>query len=105
MKYALANMGEREGGYLISYGKQPTRDFGSGGEKYEWPTMNPLAAAYPVLFPYGVGGIEAQRERFIGFDEHVRWALQYYDRQFRTHHSFIFVTFSIEQKRQALRSA
>jgi hypothetical protein len=66
--------------------------------------MNPLAVAYPILFSYGIGGIEGNREKKIGFDEHVQWALQYYDHRFRIHHSFPFIAFSIAQKQEALQS-
>jgi hypothetical protein len=66
---------------------------------------NPLMAAYPVLWPYGVGGIEVDRKNKVSFNEHVRWALQYHDRRFRLHHSFPFVAFGIAQKHVALYSA
>lgn len=105
MKYALANMEEREGGYVVRHGAKPLSEFGTGYGTEDLPTRNPLAAAYPNLFPYGIGGIESHQDRTVGFDEHVRWALQFYDRQFRTHHSFPFVCFSISQKREALLSA
>jgi len=109
MKYALTNMEDKselkEGGYAVRHSLMPVSDFGSGQRGECNPNLNPLAAAYPVLFPYGIGGIEASREKKIGFNEHIRWALQYYDRRFRIHHSFPFVAFSIEQKREALQSA
>lgn len=75
------------------------------GEEADEKRRNPLAAAYPGLFPYGVGGIEADRPQIVTFVQHVKWALQYYDRQFRTHHSFPFVVFGILQRRDILRSA
>ncbi|KAG0695956.1 hypothetical protein DFH29DRAFT_758462, partial [Suillus ampliporus] len=83
----------------------PVSDFGSGQHGECDSNINPLAAAYLVLFPYGIGGIEANREKKIGFNEHIRWALQYYDHRFHIHHSFPFLAFSIEQKREALQSA
>ncbi|KAG2087899.1 uncharacterized protein F5147DRAFT_748484 [Suillus discolor] len=97
---------EKEGGYAIRHSHQPVSDFGRnqvGGEDLD--RKNPLATTYPKLFPYGVGGIEDTRGKFIGFDEHVRWALQYHNRRFRTHHSFPFVIFGMEQKCKALQSA
>ena len=41
----------------------------------------------------------------MGFQEYIRWTLEYYDNRFCTHHSFPFVAFSIEQKQSALLSA
>ena len=105
MKYAMANIEDREGGYVVRHGLKAISEFGRRREGYSDPRFNPLAAAFPILFPYGIGGIEEQRKRTIGFTEHVRWALQYHDRRFRTHHSFPFVCFGIEQKREAMISA
>ncbi|KAH7930556.1 hypothetical protein BV22DRAFT_1000478 [Leucogyrophana mollusca] len=111
MKYALTNMDDesKEGGYVVRHSRLPVSDFGKwqadDGSNGTALQVNPLAAAYPKLFPYGVGGIEADHNKTVGFDEHIRWALQYYDRRFRLHHSFLFVAFGIHQKREALRSA
>ena len=63
---------------------------------------NPLMAAYPVLWPYVEGGIEGDRPQNVSFNDHVQWALQYYDRRFRIHHFFPFVAFGIEQKHMVL---
>ena len=38
----------------------------------------------------------------LSFGEYIHWALNYHDKQFRVHHSFAFVAFSIEQKKLAL---
>ncbi|KAF8416207.1 hypothetical protein L210DRAFT_3656731 [Boletus edulis BED1] len=65
MKYALANQQDSEGGYIVRHGVKPLSEFGTGRGDRTAPTENPLAAAYPVLFPYGIGGIEAKRERKI----------------------------------------
>ncbi len=105
MKSVLANMEEHEGGYAVRHRNQPVSEFGCGKGKYGTLLLNPIAAAYPTLFPYGVGGFEVPRKQTISFDEEVHCALQYHNGRFRTHHSFAFVVFSIEQKRQALRSA
>ncbi|KAH7926341.1 hypothetical protein BV22DRAFT_1009279 [Leucogyrophana mollusca] len=109
MKYALTNMDDnsKEGGYVVRHSRLPVSDFGRqrSEDNPSQSRVNPLAAAYPKLFPYGVGGIEANRIKTVGFDEHIRWALQYHDRRFRLHHSFMFVAFSIQQKREALQSA
>ncbi|KAG2125704.1 uncharacterized protein EDB93DRAFT_1110038 [Suillus bovinus] len=84
MKYALTNMEDKselkEGGYAVRHSLMPVSDFSSGQHGECNPNLNPLAAAYPVLFPYDIGGIEASREKKIGFNEHIQWALQYYDR-------------------------
>ena len=56
---SVANLNDpsKEGGYAVSHGTTPLNKFGDtvaqqGGH-------NPLAAAFPVLFPYMVGGFEA----------------------------------------------
>lgn len=110
MKHALMNLDDgitnNEGGYAVRHSHRPVSDFGhnqAGGEDLH--RMNPLAATYPKLFPFGVGGIEDTHGKLVGFDEHVRWTLQYHDRRFQTHHSFPFVVFGMEQKRKALQSA
>lgn len=64
-----------------------------------------MAAAYPVLWPYGRGLYHDERPRRIGFSEYIRWTMQYFDKRFRRHHSFPFVAFSIQQKQSALLSA
>lgn len=112
MLYALANLHTegKEGGYAARHSKQPVNDFGrprpnaSEEEKAALRKANPMMSAFPILFPYGEGGIEADRDVKVSFIEHVRWALQYHDRRFRTHHSFPFVAFGIQQKREALGS-
>lgn len=38
----------------------------------------------------------------IGFQEYIHWTLQYHDKWFQKHHSFPFITFSIQQKQSAL---
>lgn len=103
MLYALANNRDGEGGYAVRRGRAVT-DFGVPRDG-ESEGRNPLAASYPVLFPFGCGGPESPEVRHLSFDEHIRWCLAYYDRRFRLHHSFIFAAFGIEQKRKALLSA
>lgn len=102
--YALANADDEryghEGGYAIIHGAQPVPDL-PGANK----TFDSLAAAYPVLWPYGRGLFHQDRLRKLSFHEYIRWTLQYFDKRFRTHHSFPFVAFSIEQKLSALLSA
>ncbi|KAG1744833.1 hypothetical protein EDB19DRAFT_1906543 [Suillus lakei] len=60
--------------------------------------------AFPCLFPYGEGGIEAVRLVKVDFGEHIRWALHYHDWRFRRHDTFPFVSFGILQQWQALGS-
>jgi hypothetical protein len=110
MLYALANIsgnGDVEGGYAARWGSNPVNTFPKpkNGATLDPEIPNPITAAYPSLFPYGIGGLEAEREVSVPFETHVKWALQYHDKRFRTHHSFVFYTFSIIQRRQALRSA
>ncbi|KAF8443785.1 hypothetical protein L210DRAFT_3611238 [Boletus edulis BED1] len=95
----------KESGYIVRHGSKPISEFGKGRVNEADPKHNPLAAAYPLLFPYGIGGIEAHRERAVGFEEHVRWALQYHDQRFRKHHTFPFFCFAITQKRDVMVSA
>jgi hypothetical protein len=102
--YALANADDerygREGGYAVIHSAQPVPDLPGASESFD-----ALAAAYPVLWPYGKGLYHDIRSRKLSFEEYIRWTLQYHDKRFRKHHSFPFVAFSIEQKRSALLSA
>ena len=108
MMYALANLGDdqQEGGYVVRV-RRPVSEFGQvlPGKVEGLRPRNPLMAAFPLLWPYGRGGIESDWPEHVGFGMHIRWALQYHDRRFRTHNSFPFVAFSVLQKREALRSA
>lgn len=102
--YALANADDdrygREGGYVIIHRAQPVPDLPGASKSFD-----ALAAAYPALWPYRRGLYHDDRPRKIGFPEYIRWALQYHDRCFHTHHSFPFVAFSIQQKQSALLAA
>jgi hypothetical protein len=94
-----------EGGYAVRHGSF-ARDFGpalsgSAGDEME----NPSVYAFPCLFPYGVGGLEAKRTVQVSFTAHVRWCLQHYDPRFRRDFMFAFWAMCIEQKRQALQAA
>jgi len=102
--YALANADDdqygHEGGYVIIHGSRPVPDLPGASKSF-----GALAAAYPVLWPYGRGLFHQDRLRKLSFSDYVRWMLNYHDKRFRTHHSFAFVAFSIEQKQSALFSA
>ncbi|KIN95492.1 hypothetical protein M404DRAFT_165673, partial [Pisolithus tinctorius Marx 270] len=104
MAQALANFNNntQEGGYVMRHGNTPINDFPPSMQSH---TMrNPLGAAFPVLFPYGRGAIEAERPVNLSLREHCKWAMQYHDRRFTTHHSFPFVVFALMQKRETMRS-
>ncbi|RDX46829.1 hypothetical protein OH76DRAFT_1355491 [Lentinus brumalis] len=112
MLWGLANLWKegKEGGYLVRHGSQPVSDFAGGhvegtGDDSEWMVPNFIERAFPCLYPYGTGGMEARRPVPVDMREHVRWALQYHDRRFRRHETFPFVVFGILQRRQALGSA
>lgn len=111
MLHGLANLWKEgsEGGYSVRYGRQPVSDFGRP-QKGEIRAYNPRAhnfweKAYPCLYPYGCGGIEADREVELSLIDHTRWALQYHDGRFRHHQNFPFLAFGIHQRREALHSA
>ncbi|KAI0263900.1 hypothetical protein BC834DRAFT_826866 [Gloeopeniophorella convolvens] len=109
---ALTNLSEdgthvEEGTYFVTHGRRPVCNF-SGGHPQGLSDPNDIniwEKAYPVLFPYGVGGFEAVRERPISLIDHIRWALEYQDGRFRWHPMFPFHAFSNLQKRQILASA
>jgi hypothetical protein len=111
---ALANLKDEEdgveGGYAVIHGNVPVFDLPiASGDRESTTFVNKydiFAAAFPILWPYGEGRWDViHRRQKVNFTEYVRWALQYYDRRFRTHHSFPFLAFGIEQKSKALRSA
>jgi hypothetical protein len=102
--YALANADDdrygHEGGYAIIHEAQPIPDLPGANKSFD-----ALAAAYPVLWPYGQGLYHDDQPQKISFLEYVHWTLQYHDKHFWTHHSFPFMAFSIQQKQSALLSA
>lgn len=61
---------------------------------------NHLLGAFPVLFPYGFGGFEVDRERPVSYAKHAQWALQYADRRFSVDLQFVFQTFGVMVKRK-----
>ena len=92
-------------GYLVKHGSRPLNDFGRDRAGRQNVDGNIFERAYPVLFPYGTGGIEGNQKTPVDFARHVRWALEYNDRRFRKHNTFPFMAFGILQRRQALGSA
>lgn len=109
LKKELGEHMSAEGGYAVRHGGF-ARDFGylKGGENKSHDAVedeNPSAWTFPLLFPYGVGGLEAKRSVPVSFMEHTRVCLQHYDRRFRRDHMFSYWSMSIQQKRQALNAA
>ena len=104
---ALINMQRDDGedGYFVRHSWQPMSMFGQGlpAEGGVFTDKNPMCCCFPVLFPYGVGGIEAERQTRVAFKEHVQWCLRYHDRRFRVHNSFPFVAFGVFQRREHMR--
>jgi hypothetical protein len=102
--YALANADDdrygHEGGYAVIHGGKPLPDLPGASKVFD-----ALGGAYPLLWPYGRGLYHEQRPVRISFHEYIHWTLQYRDKRFRTHSSFPFVAFSIQQKQSALLSA
>jgi len=112
MAWGLMNMWARgqEGAYAVRHGGEPVSDFpprpdnqSDGSDASTQPNF--FEKAFPCLFPYGFGGIEAHRPVEVDFRDHIKWTLQYFDRRFRKHETFPFVCFGISQRRQALTSA
>ena len=103
----------QEGACAMRHGRDPVSDFpprlknGDSQENRSDTSAEPnfFEKAFPCLFPYGLGGIDARHPVEIDFPNHVRWALQYFNRRFRKHETFPFVCFGISQRRQALTSA
>ena len=115
MMWDLANLWKDgcEGGYSIRHGHLLVHDFGRPLEEtndYSETTIdlnkpNFFEKVYPTLFPYGHGGIEADRASPVKFCDYIIWALQYFDHCFQKHEMFPFVAFGISQQKVALRSA
>ncbi|KAJ7507782.1 hypothetical protein B0H11DRAFT_2218604 [Mycena galericulata] len=77
------------------------------GQRFDGGPGNPnhMLGAFPVLFPYGKGRFEVDRDVPVPYESHVRWALQYADDRFRKDLYFIFQAFGVVQKREVCRSA
>jgi Helitron helicase-like domain at N-terminus len=95
-----------EGPYGIRHGYRPVSDFPSAAHSGEGEKSSKLfERAFPCLYPYGRGGVEAARPVPIALKTHVQWSLRYFDRRFRKHETFPFLAFGILQRREALLSA
>ena len=95
-----------EGPYGVRHGRQPVSDFPKRDKQGNRRSdTNLFEKAFPCLYPYGRGGIEADRPVQIGFKEHIKWSLRYFNRRFRKDAIFPFFTFGISQCCEALFSA
>lgn len=65
----------KEGCYLVQHGGHFVNNFGhpqGGGPVPEQDIV--FEKVYPTLFPYGVGGIEANCHVDMSLADHVRWS-------------------------------
>ena len=105
---ALANLcSTDQESYAVRYSQWPAQDFPPWHEDLQEDELeeNIWEQAYPLLFPYGEGGLERQHTIPLSLSNHVQWCLQYHDAWFQRHPTFAFMAFSILQWRQALVSA
>ncbi len=111
MTWALSNSeekGSKECAYAVRYGNQPVSTFGPAmcnTDQNPDNVENYFEKAFPTLYPYGCGGIEAPRRTPLPFRKHAQWCMKYHDRRFQTHEMFPLIAFAILQKREALLSA
>ncbi|KAF7310088.1 ATP-dependent DNA helicase [Mycena indigotica] len=110
--HAVENMfpAETAQDYGIRKGSAFVNEYGrrdENHERFDGGPSNPnhLLGAFPILFPYGLGGFEVDRPVKISYEEQVKWALQHTSGRFRRHTSFIFQVFGVLWKRQVCRSA
>ena len=103
-----------EGGYAVWHGQQFVSNFGwprTGDNLSNFEAIgdsdqpNYFERTFLCLFPYGVGGLEADRQVVVDFQDHIKWALDYHDHCFGRHKMFPFVAFGIVQQCQVLYSA
>ncbi|RHZ85965.1 hypothetical protein Glove_58g86 [Diversispora epigaea] len=67
----------------------------------EYTDLTLLPAAFPTLFPYGVGSHEDNfRKYHIPFKQYIKHLLQVRDSKFKHHRSFIFAAFDILLRRE-----
>jgi hypothetical protein len=112
LTYALANVSEKEKNksFAIKRGNQFVNEYprvDSEGSRTDGGPDNPnhLLGAFPTLYCYGKGVIEDRRPIAVGYGDHVRCDLQYWDKRFRTDFHYVFQVFGVLQKRQVCRSA
>jgi hypothetical protein len=90
--------------YAVRHGSKPTPNFRPLSNTIGSDEKDYFERAFPCLFPWGEGGFYRHRAVNLEFHDHVKWALQYFNRRFRLHQTFPFVVFAIIQRRQALAS-
>ena len=76
--HALMNLWnvQCEGPYAVHHGCNPVPDFPQVDVNgFVHPSTNVFEKAFPCLYPYGCGGIEAERVVSVDFRDHVRWSL------------------------------
>ncbi|KAJ7494790.1 hypothetical protein B0H11DRAFT_1910735 [Mycena galericulata] len=112
LAHGLSNVAARtvQKDFLIRKGSAFVNEYprlDEDGNRFDGGPGNPnhMLGAFPVLFPYGEGGLEVAREVAVPYETHVRWALQYSDGRFRKDLYFVFQAFGVIQKRQVCRSA
>nr|GAT42295.1 predicted protein [Mycena chlorophos] len=93
-------------GFVSEYARESRGQRMTGGPDAPHPDgPNHLLGAFPVLFPYGLGGLEVDRQEAVPYETHVRWCLQYDDGRFRQDLHFVFQVFGVESKRSVAASA
>ena len=113
MSHALANCSQlvQDEDYMVRRGSTFINEYArvdpSTGERTSGGPgdANHLLGTFPTLFPFGLGGFETERQVNVSYEAHVRWALQYEDRRFRTDLHFPFQVFGVCQKRQVCRAS
>ncbi|KAM6495526.1 hypothetical protein JOM56_008232 [Amanita muscaria] len=111
MAHALLNTAQKDDSFLFKRGSEfvneyPRIDCTTGKRAPGGPNNpNHLLGSFPVLFPYGLGGFETERQTTVPYETHIKWALRYHDQRFRKCLPVIFLVFSVCQKRQVCRSA
>jgi hypothetical protein len=73
MLWGLSNLWrqDKEGGYKVHHGTRPVMDFPSRTNE-DARQLNYFEQAFPLLFPYGIGGMEENRPVKLSLCEHVR---------------------------------
>lgn len=83
--------------YMIPRSEQPVLQFGND---------QLLTGLFPTLFPYGIGSPEyMNRIKKTCYKRHIQYLLNYQDKRFEEHASFIFVVFNMLQRRNACYKA
>jgi hypothetical protein len=107
---SLHDAATNEKGYVFRRGSECVNEYARHDDEGRFTEEednipNHLLGAFPYLFPYGEGGFETKRPCAVSYVDHARWALEYEDRRFSRHMSFIFQVFGVIQKRQVCHAA